>query len=68
MMSGAVGVRFFGKILGTERDYWVAEGTLSFKEQGSSDALVEERGKGCNTYVYWVTDQLLKDWIQLPDV
>jgi len=27
----------------------------------------EIRGKGVNSYVYWVTDSLFGDWIQLPD-
>jgi hypothetical protein len=29
---------------------------------------VEKRGTGCNQLVFWVTDNLLHDWIQLPDV
>lgn len=28
---------------------------------------MESRGVGANRYVYWVTDNLLEDWIQLPD-
>ena len=27
----------------------------------------EKRGEGVNSLVYWVTDNLLSDWIQLPD-
>jgi radial spoke head protein 4A len=29
-MSGADSVRFWGKIYGTEKDYWIASGTMSF--------------------------------------
>jgi hypothetical protein len=29
---------------------------------------MEPRGKGANSSVFWVTDSLLNDWIQLPDV
>jgi len=29
---------------------------------------MEQRGEGVNRWVYWVTDNLLDDWIQLPDV
>jgi len=28
---------------------------------------MEKRGDGVNALVYWVTDNLLNDWIQLPD-
>jgi hypothetical protein len=30
IMSGATSLKFFGKIYGTEKDYWVAQGTLGF--------------------------------------
>lgn len=29
--------------------------------------MVETRGNGVNTHVYWVTNNLLNDWIQLPE-
>lgn len=29
---------------------------------------MEKRGEGVNKLVYWVTDNILEDWIQLPDV
>lgn len=29
---------------------------------------MEARGEGVNRWVYWVTDELLSDWVQLPDV
>lgn len=32
--SGAGFIRFFGKITGTERDYYVAEGTLEGGDEG----------------------------------
>ena len=28
---------------------------------------MEKRGTGVNSSVFWVTDNLLNDWIQLPD-
>jgi radial spoke head protein 4A len=28
---------------------------------------IEKRGEGINKLVYWVTDNLLEDWVQLPD-
>lgn len=32
-----------------------------------NDRNIEKRGQGVNTTVFWVTDNLLNDWIQLPD-
>jgi len=29
---------------------------------------MEKRGEGSNKHVYWVTDNILEDWIQLPDI
>ena len=67
IMSGASEVRFAGKIFGTQKDYWLAMGKLKEAEEDSKDASVEPRGKGVNETVFWVTDNLLNDWIQLPD-
>ena len=66
-MSGAEALRFAGKIFGTCQDYWIAVGRLSLAEEDSKDATAEPRGKGVNETVFWVTDNLLNDWIQLPD-
>ena len=66
-MSGAKSLRFGGKIFGQQKDYWIAIGSLPQAEEDSKDASVEPRGKGVNELVFWVTDSLLNDWIQLPD-
>ena len=66
-MSGAEALRFAGKIFGTQKDYWIAIGRLPQAEEDSKDATCEARGKGVNETVFWVTDNLLNDWIQLPD-
>jgi hypothetical protein len=66
-MSGAEALRFAGKIFGTQKDFWIAIGRLPQAEEDSKDATVESRGKGLNETVFWVTDNLLNDWIQLPD-
>lgn len=67
MMSGADSLRFVGKIYGTKMDYWLVAGRLNQPEEAPADKNVEDRGKGVNSLVYWVTDNLLNDWIQLPD-
>lgn len=56
-----------GKIFGTKKDYWIVCGTLNHVEEQSSDKNVEPRGTGVNADVYWVTDNVLADWIQLPE-
>jgi len=66
-LSGADKLRFAGKIFGKEKDYWMVSGELSSTEL-EVDRNVEPRGTGCNAVCYWVTDNLLHDWIQLPDV
>ena len=67
-MSGASSLRFWGKIYGTKKDYWVIEGVLDTQEEDKNDYGSEKRGEGVNKLVYWVNDNLLEDWIQLPDV
>lgn len=62
-MSGAKSLRFAGKIFGTCSDYWVAIGSLPEAEEDNKDANTEVRGKGVNETVFWVTDNLLNDWI-----
>jgi len=67
VMSGATSLIFFGKIFGTHHDYWVISGELAGAEEESKDKTVEKRGVDVNSSVFWVTDNLLNDWIQLPD-
>lgn len=66
-ISGATHLRFWGKYQGRQRDYFVIEGKLPYSEECKTANGAEERGKGINSHVYWVTDDLLNDWIQLPD-
>ena len=67
IMSGAEALGFVGKIFGTQKDYWIANGRVTTNEEPVAKG-VEKRGEGVNTFVFWVTDNLLNDWIQLPDV
>ena len=66
VMSGAESVKFGGKIYGTKKDYWIAYGKLDSAEE-ENEIHVEKRGEGVNMSVFWVTDNLLNDWVQLPD-
>jgi len=60
-------LRFWGKILGTKKDYWVAEGLLDhkFSDEPSSPE-TERHGTGCNRLTYWVCNSVLDEWMQLP--
>jgi len=66
-MSGGDNMRFFGKIYGTKRDYWIICGKLKEAEETVTAKHIEKRGQGVNAQVFWVTDNLLNDWIQLPE-
>jgi hypothetical protein len=66
-MSGADRIRFAGKVLGTRKDYWLVSGVLIEPAENNQDVVIEKRGAGVNQLVFWVTDNLLNDWIQLPD-
>lgn len=57
----------WGKIYGTNRDYYVAEGDKEGGESGELPPEVEPRGTGVNRYTYWVTDSVTGEWIELPD-
>jgi radial spoke head protein 4A len=67
VMSGASALRFWGKVYGSEQDYLVVEGDLLKSEEALQDPTQEPRGTGCNRFVYWVTHNVLADWVQLPD-
>lgn len=66
-LSGAKSIQLFGKILCTQQDYWVAQGVLLDAEEVPKNPIQEIRGKGVNGTVFWVTHNLMGDWIQLPD-
>jgi len=68
-------VRFFGKVLGTEKDYYVAEATYTDPPAPPEEeppappgAPPEEPGVGCNTFVYFVANDPAGEWTVLPDV
>lgn len=56
-------MRLWGKIHGTSKDYFIAEG---YTEAGVTDEEkpqgFEPRGSGLNKYVYWATNSPLEQW------
>jgi len=67
-------VRFFGKVLGTQADYYIVEGTYTpgSEPAGATAApgaiLPEAPGKGLNTHVYYVAGDPSAQFVRLPDV
>jgi len=71
--SGAAKLRFFGKIRGTDNDYYVAEGEGAGGEEGGEGEGevapdVEPNGTGVNKFTYWVSHSSLGAWVKLPDI
>ncbi|CAE7284343.1 pom1 [Symbiodinium natans] len=61
-------LRFWGKILGTEADYYVAEAQRDGGEPDENDPDAEPPGQGANQFTYYVTNDLAGDWRRLPDI
>lgn len=67
--AGLVKLRFWGKILGTESDYWVAEAQRDGGgEEGEEDPDAEKPGEGANQFTYYVTNDLAGEWRRLADI
>lgn len=69
--NGINKLRFWGKILGTQADYYVAEvekGEGEAPDPEGPDADMEPLGTGANKYAYYVTTDLNAEWLLLPDV
>lgn len=61
-------MRFWGKIRGTNKDYYILEGTLDKVEEVEGDEgaaqteVAEARGVGINKFVYWATNGPCLAW------
>ena len=67
--SQATFIRFWGKIMGTEKDYFVVEGSAPAAEDGAARPEdFEPRGSGVNTYAYWVATSPEGPWEALDDL
>jgi len=60
-------LRFWGKVLGTEADYYVAEAQ---RDGGGDepDPDADQPGQGANQFTYYVTNDLAGEWRKLPDI
>jgi hypothetical protein len=59
-------VRLWGTVLGSDRDYFVAEGLADGGDDGELAPDTEPRGTGVNKWCYWVTTSLTAEWTELP--
>jgi len=68
--TSATQLRFFGKITGTEADYYIAEGTVEGEEEEEKEHEpdFEPKGTGVNRYTYFVASNSLSQWSKLPDL
>lgn len=73
--SGAQGLRFFGKITGIKRDYYIVEATTEgegeadeIAEGEEKDPLQEAKGSGVNKYNYYACNSAFEKWTKLPDL
>jgi len=68
--SGASKLRFWGKINGTERSYYIAEGVAEAPEAAEgAPADIEPRNSGANEFAYWVCNCPSENkWTMLPDL
>eukprot|EP00931_Biecheleriopsis_adriatica_P088793 TRINITY_DN63027_c0_g1_i1.p1 TRINITY_DN63027_c0_g1~~TRINITY_DN63027_c0_g1_i1.p1 ORF type:complete len:438 (+),score=136.87 TRINITY_DN63027_c0_g1_i1:91-1404(+) len=67
--AGITKLRFWGKVLGTEADYYVAEAVREGGgEEEDADPDAEKSGEGANQFTYYVTNDLAGEWRRLPDI
>ena len=63
--------RFFGKIFGTEKDYFIVEAKLKEYpevEEVDPNSKTELPGQGANSFVYFASNSVSGSWTKLPDV
>ena len=60
-------MKFWGKITGTNADYYIAE-TPAESDEAELPPEVEPKGTGVNKMTYWVCNDLSSDWQELPIV
>lgn len=69
----ATSLKLFGKITGTERDYYIVEAVVEGEDEPEGDgeekeADFEPKGTGVNKFSYFVSPDSLSEWVKLPDL
>ena len=67
--SKAKEVRFWGKILGCFQDYYVIQGVRDPPKSHDPLSMGQEKaGEGVNYYSFWVTNDPIDKWVELPNI
>lgn len=67
--TDAANIRFWGKIFGTHSDYYIIQGYLKSYKISTTLPYNETKGtEGINRDVFWVSNSILEDWYELPDI
>mmetsp|Transcript_61655 Transcript_61655/g.133519 ORF Transcript_61655/g.133519 Transcript_61655/m.133519 type:complete len:430 (-) Transcript_61655:177-1466(-) len=66
--EGLTKVRLWGKVLGTNADYYVAETQADPPPDADEEADMDASGEGVNQYTYFAATDLCGDWQRLPDI
>lgn len=64
-------LKFFGKIFGLNADYYIIYGKLKsypFQKYSKKPHFEPNGLEGVNGYSFWVSNNFLEDWYQLPDI
>jgi len=61
-------VRFWGKVLGLDADYYVAEAAGECGRAADGEVEMDPPGQGVNEFAYFVTSDLAGEWLKLPDI
>lgn len=67
----AESLKFWGKIYGKESDYYILYGRLKYYTPAKypKQPFHEPIGlEGINKYTFWVSNNILEDWYQLPEI
>ena len=60
-------MKLWGKILGTDKDYYIAEGQADGGEEaGELSPETEPKGVGANKWNFYACSNLSGDWVELP--
>jgi radial spoke head protein 4/6 len=70
--KAAKSLRFFGKVYGTQRDYYIVEAEVEGGDEEQPE-LAEgetpvEKDAGVNKFAYFVSHNSLSEWTKLPDL
>lgn len=65
--KGLVDARFFGKILGTQKDYFVIEAKADAPGDDSAPG-ADAAGAGVNALAFYVAHSPAGPWVRLPDI